>query len=36
MEKPSEMAKLQFITNTEHSPGTKVPVIGTSIPAREF
>ena len=29
LESSSEMDKLQCITNTEHSPGTKITVMGT-------
>ena len=32
----SEMDKLQCITNTEHSPDTKITVMGTRFPAQEF
>ena len=36
LEKSSEMDKLQCITNTEHSPDTKITVMGTKFPAQEF
>ena len=36
LESSSEMDKLQCITNTEHSPDTKVTVMGTRFPAQEF
>ena len=36
LESSSEMDKLPCITNTKHSPDTKITVMGTSFPAREF
>ena len=36
LESSSEMDKLQCITNTEHSPDTKITVMGTKYPAQEF
>ena len=36
LESSSEMDKLQCITNTEHSPDTKITVMGTRFPAQEF
>ena len=36
LESSSEMDKLQCITNTEHSPDTKITVMGTTFPAQEF
>ena len=36
LESSSEMDKLQCITNTEHSPHTKITVMGTSFSAQEF
>ena len=32
----SEMDKLPCITNTEHSPDTKITAMGTRFPAQEF
>ena len=36
LESSSEMDKLQCITNTEHSPDTKITVMGTRSPAQDF
>ena len=36
LEISSEMDKLQCITNNEHSPDTKITVMGTRFPAQEF
>ena len=36
LESSNEMDKLQRITNTEHSPDTKITVMGTRFPAQEF
>ena len=36
LESSSEMDKLPCLASTEHSPDTKIIVIGTSIPAQEF
>ena len=36
LESSSEMDKLQCTTNTEHSPGTKIAVMGTRFPDQEF
>ena len=36
LESSSEMDKLQCITKTEHSPDTKITVMGTRFPAQEF
>ena len=36
LESSSEMDKLQCITNTKHSPDTKIIVTGTRFPAQEF
>ena len=36
LESSSEMDKLQYITNTEQSPDTKITVMGTRFPAQEF
>ena len=36
LESSSEMDKLQCITNTEHSPDTKITVMETSVPAQEI
>ena len=36
LESSSEMDKLQCITNTVHSPNTKITVMGTRYPAQKF
>ena len=36
LESSREMYKLSCITNTEHSPDTKITVFGTSFPAEEI
>ena len=36
LESSSEMNKLQCKTNTQHSPDTKITVMGTRFPAQEF
>ena len=36
LESSSEMNKLQCVTNTEHSPDTKITVMGTRFPAQDF
>ena len=36
LESSSEMNKLQCIPNTEHSPDTKITVMGTRLPAQKF
>ena len=36
LESSSEMDKFQCITNTEHSPDTKITVMGRRFPAQEF
>ena len=36
LESSTEEDKLQCITNTEHSPDTKITVMGTRFPAQEF
>ena len=36
LESSSEIDKLQCITNTEHSPDTKITVMGTRFPAQEI
>ena len=36
LESSSEMDNLQCITNTEHSPDTKITVMGTRFLAQEF
>ena len=36
LESSSEMDKLKCITNTEHSPDTKITVMGKILPAQEF
>ena len=36
LESSSEMDDLPCITNTKHSPDTKISVTGTKIPAQEF
>ena len=36
LESSSEMDKLSCITNTDHSPDTKITVIGTIFCAQEF
>ena len=36
LESSSEIDKLRCITNTEHSPDTKVTVMGTRFPAQEL
>ena len=36
LESSSEMDKLPCKTNTEHSPDTKITVMGTRFPAQEF
>ena len=36
LESSSEMDKLPCLTNTEHSPDTKITLMGSSFPAREF
>ena len=36
LERLSEMDKLRCITNTAHSPGTKITVMGTNFPSGEF
>ena len=36
LESSSEMDKIQCITNTEHSPDTKIIVVGTRFSAQEL
>ena len=36
LESSSEIDKLPCITNTEHSPDTKITVMGTRLPAQEL
>ena len=36
LESSSEMDKLPCVTKTEHSPYTKISVMGIRFPAREF